>query len=51
MSKAITAAAVETERGLFPVDRLIETFALDRIKEAAARADAGEVIKPVPTLS
>jgi aryl-alcohol dehydrogenase len=35
------------ERGLFPVDRLIETFAFDRINEAAARAHAGDVIKPV----
>jgi aryl-alcohol dehydrogenase len=35
------------EKGLFPVDRLIETFAFDRINEAAAKAHDGQVIKPV----
>lgn len=35
------------ERGVFPVDRLVETFAFDQINEAAARAKSGEVIKPV----
>ena len=38
------------EEGLFPVDRLIETFDFERINEAAAKAHAGEVIKPVLTL-
>jgi aryl-alcohol dehydrogenase len=38
------------EKGLFPVDRLIETFDFDQINEAAARAQKGEVIKPVLTL-
>jgi aryl-alcohol dehydrogenase len=35
------------ERGVLPVDRLVETFAFDQINEAAARAKSGEVIKPV----
>ena len=38
------------EKGLFPVDRLIETFDFDQINEAAAKAQKGEVIKPVLTL-
>jgi len=38
------------EKGLFPVDRLIDTFDFDQINEAAARAQKGEVIKPVLTL-
>lgn len=33
--------------GRFPFDRMIRTFAFDQINEAAARAESGEVIKPV----
>ncbi|MGA9372687.1 MAG: NAD(P)-dependent alcohol dehydrogenase [Solirubrobacterales bacterium] len=38
------------EKGLFPVDRLIETFDFDQINEAAEKAQKGEVVKPVLTL-
>jgi aryl-alcohol dehydrogenase len=34
-------------KGLFPVDRLIESFDFDQINEAAAKAESGAVIKPV----
>jgi aryl-alcohol dehydrogenase len=39
------------EKGLFPVERLIETFDFDQINEAAAKAHDGEVIKPVLMMS
>ncbi|WP_295697029.1 NAD(P)-dependent alcohol dehydrogenase [Lapillicoccus sp.] len=34
-------------QGRFPFDRLIETFPLERIEEAAEAAYAGDVVKPV----
>ncbi len=39
------------QRGLFPFDRLIKTYAFDAINEAFADARAGRVIKPVLLMS
>jgi aryl-alcohol dehydrogenase len=34
-------------KGLFPFDRLIETYPLDQINQAEADATSGKVVKPV----